>query len=151
VTDDDGVRGGSATLRTVEDELTVLLRRFRTVSWDMAREVHPNLEASAYGLLLWLRRSGPIRLTDLSALLGVSKGTLSRQLRGLETLGLVRREPDPADGRAALLQLTAEGQRRFDEARAGRLGQLRRTLEGWPAGDLAEFARLLHRFNESND
>ncbi|GAB3801275.1 MarR family winged helix-turn-helix transcriptional regulator [Micromonospora zhanjiangensis] len=149
MTDDEAARGGSDILRTVEDELTVLLRRFRTVSWEMAREVHPNLEASAYGLLLWLRRSGPIRLTDLSTLLGISKGTLSRQLRGLETLGLVQRDPDPADGRAALLALTAEGQRRFDEARTARLGQLRRTLESWPSGELADFARLLHRFNES--
>ena len=52
----------------------MLLRRSRSVSWEIAREVHPNLEPNAYGLLLWLRRSGPIRLTDLAALLGRQQG-----------------------------------------------------------------------------
>jgi DNA-binding MarR family transcriptional regulator len=151
VTDDGAARSSSDTLRAVEDELSLLLRRARSVSWDIAREVHPNLEASAYGLLLWLRRSGPTRLTDLASLLGIGKGTLSRQLRALESLGLVQRESDPADRRASLLELTPDGQRRFDEARTARVGPLRRTLEGWPPTDLAEFARLLHRYNQSAD
>ncbi|MGN9803791.1 MarR family winged helix-turn-helix transcriptional regulator [Micromonospora sp. L32] len=137
------------TLRAVEDELTALLRRGRALSWEIAREVHPNLEPNAYGLLLWLRRSGSIRLTDLAVRLGIGKGTLSRQIHGLEGLGLVRRDPDPDDRRAALISLTEEGIRRFDAARAARLGQIRRTMESWPRRDVAEFARLLHRFNET--
>ncbi|MFI7605534.1 MarR family winged helix-turn-helix transcriptional regulator [Micromonospora sp. NPDC049366] len=137
------------TLRAVEHELTALLRRGRAVSWDVAREVHPNLEPNAYGLLLWLRRCDSIRLTDLSTRLGIGKGTLSRQIRGLETLGLVRRIPDPTDGRAAQLSLTEEGQRRFDAARAARMGHIRGTLESWPVEDVAEFARLLGRFNDA--
>jgi DNA-binding MarR family transcriptional regulator len=137
------------TLRAVEDELTALLRRGRALSWEIAREVHPNLEPNAYGLLLWLRRSGSIRLTDLAVRLGIGKGTLSRQIHGLEGLGLVRRDPDPDDRRAALISLTEEGTRRFDTARAARLGQIRRTMESWPRRDVAEFARLLHRFNET--
>ncbi|MEH0935012.1 MarR family winged helix-turn-helix transcriptional regulator [Micromonospora psammae] len=137
------------SLHAVEHELTALLRRGRGLSWEIAREVHPHLEPDAYGLLLWLRRSGSIRLTDLAARLGVGKGTLSRQIHGLELLGLVHRDPDPTDRRASQLSLTEEGTRRFDAARAARLGQIRRTLESWPRRDVAEFARLLHRFNDS--
>lgn len=136
-------------LRTVEHELTALLRRGRTVSWGIVREVHPHLEPNTYGLLLWLRRSSAVRLTDLAARLGVGKGTLSRQIRGLEALGLVSREPDPVDRRAARLTLTEEGQRRFDAARGSRVDELQRALAGWSPEDVAEFARLLHRFNES--
>ena len=109
------------TLRVVEHELAALLRRGRALSLEIAREVHPNLEPNAYGLLLWLRRSGSTRLTDLAVLLGIGKGTLSRQIHGLETLGLVRRDPDPADRRAAQLRLTEEGSRRFDAARSARM------------------------------
>ncbi|MCM0676855.1 MarR family transcriptional regulator [Micromonospora phytophila] len=137
------------TVRAVEHELTALLRRGRGVSWEIAREVHPNLEPNAYGLLLWLRRSGSIRLTDLAARLGIGKGTLSRQIHGLETIGLVRRDPDPTDRRASQLSLTDEGQRRFDTAREARLERFRRTLDSWPAPDVENFARLLHRFNET--
>ncbi|WP_341719531.1 MarR family transcriptional regulator [Micromonospora sp. FIMYZ51] len=137
------------SLRAVEHELAALLRRGRAISWEIASEVHPNLEPNAYGLLLWLRRSGSIRLTDLAARLGVGKGTLSRQIHSLETLGLVRRDPDPSDRRAAQLSLTEEGQRRFDAARASRLGQIRRTLESWPAQDIEDLARLMRRFNDA--
>ncbi|MET8266505.1 MarR family winged helix-turn-helix transcriptional regulator [Micromonospora arida] len=136
-------------IRAVEHELTALLRRGRAVSWEIAREVHPNLEPNTYGLLLWLRRSGSIRLTELAARLGVGKGTLSRQINALEVLGLVYRDPDPSDRRAAQITFTEEGQRRFDAARSARVGELLRTLNDWPAQDVEDFARLLGRFNDS--
>ncbi|MFY1700909.1 MULTISPECIES: MarR family winged helix-turn-helix transcriptional regulator [Micromonospora] len=136
-------------LRAVEHELTALLRRGRAISWEIAREVHPNLEPNAYGLLLWLRRCGSIRLTELAERLGIGKGTLSRQIQGLEALGLVRRDPDPTDRRAAQLSLTEQGQHRFDAARDSRLGQIWRTVHGWPEQDVADFARLLSRFNDA--
>ncbi len=139
------------SLREVEHELTALLRRGRAISWEIAREVHPDLEPNTYGLLLWLRRSGAIRLTDLATRLGIGKGTLSRQINSLESLGLVRRDPDPSDRRAAQLSLTEEGQRRFDAARASRLGQIRRALESWPRQDVEDFARLMRRFNDAWD
>ncbi|MET7706845.1 MarR family transcriptional regulator [Micromonospora sp. NPDC005189] len=136
-------------IRAVEHELTALLRRGRAVSWEIGREVHPNLEPNTYGLLLWLRRSGSIRLTELAARLGVGKGTLSRQINGLEALGLVRRDPDPSDRRAAQIRFTEEGQRRFDAARSARVGEFLRTLNDWPTRDVEEFARLLGRFNDT--
>ncbi|WP_320065233.1 MarR family winged helix-turn-helix transcriptional regulator [Micromonospora sp. RTGN7] len=139
------------TLRAVEHELTALLRRGRSVSWDIAKEVHPDLEPNAYGLLLWLRRCDSIRLTDLAARLGVGKATLSRQINALEALGLVRRESDPDDRRASPLSLTAEGQRRFDAARASRLAEFRRILERWERPDVENFAQLLRQFNDALD
>ncbi|MFI0791232.1 MarR family winged helix-turn-helix transcriptional regulator [Micromonospora rubida] len=139
------------TLRAVEHELTALLRRGRTLSWEVAKEVHPDLDPNAYGLLLWLRRCDSIRLTDLAARLGVGKGTLSRQINSLEALGLVRRESDPDDRRASPLSLTAEGQRRFDAARSSRLAEFRRILERWEKQDVEDFAQLLRRFNDALD
>ncbi|MGW1057566.1 MarR family winged helix-turn-helix transcriptional regulator [Micromonospora sp. NBC_01412] len=139
------------TLRAVEHELTALLRRGRTLSWEVAKEVHPDLDPNAYGLLLWLRRCDSIRLTDLAARLGVGKGTLSRQINSLEALGLVRRESDPDDRRASPLSLTAEGQRRFDAARSSRLAEFRRILERWERQDVEDFAQLLRRFNDALD
>jgi DNA-binding MarR family transcriptional regulator len=79
--------------------------------------------------------------------LGVGKGTTSRQIAGLERLGLVRRRPDPVDGRAALLEMTDEGRERFDRTRAARLDRLRRMLGSWPTDELTMLARLLHRLN----
>lgn len=131
----------------LERELTVFFRRARASSGELARELHPDLEPAAYGLLVRLQESEPERATDLAAYFGVGKATMSRQLRALETLGLVTRGPDPADGRAALVRMTEEGRRRFSRVRAVRRERYLRQLAGWDRGEVAELARLLKRLN----
>ncbi|GAB2726020.1 MarR family winged helix-turn-helix transcriptional regulator [Streptomyces bullii] len=131
----------------LERELTVLLRRARANQGEMAREVHPDLESSAYGLLVRLDEGGPQRATELAAYIGVGKATMSRQLRALEQLGLVAREPDPADGRAWLIALTQEGQDRVRRVREARRARYARRLADWDPGEVTELARLLHELN----
>lgn len=58
-----------------------------------------------------LRLAQPCRPTELARILGMRPTTLSNHLRRLGDRGLVRRRPDPHDGRAALIQLTAKGRR----------------------------------------
>lgn len=135
----------------LERELTVFLRRARASSGEMAREVHPDLESSAYGLLTRLEECGRQRATELAAYIGVGKATMSRQLRALEDLGLVAREPDPADGRAWLVHLTDEGRESFRKVREARRARYVRQLEGWDPGEVAELARLLHQLNTRMD
>ncbi|WP_433572385.1 MarR family winged helix-turn-helix transcriptional regulator [Streptomyces sp. CA-251247] len=131
----------------LERELAVFLRRARASSGEMAREVHPELEPAAYGLLVRLDETGPQRATDLAVYFGVGKATMSRQLHALEELGLVTREPDPADGRASLVRLTEEGLARFRRVRDARRDRYVRKLAGWDRGEIAELARLLHQLN----
>jgi len=52
-----------------------------------------------------------IRAGNTARILGMRPTTLSNHLRRLGDRGLVRRRPDPHDGRAALIQLTAKGRR----------------------------------------
>ncbi|MEU2154020.1 MarR family transcriptional regulator [Streptomyces sp. NPDC019396] len=131
----------------LERELAVFLRRARANSGEMAREVHPELEPAAYGLLVRLEEAGRQRATDLAVYFGVGKATMSRQLRALEQLGIVAREPDPADGRASLVRLTDEGLARFRSVRNARRQTYVRKLAGWDRGEVAELARLLHQLN----
>ncbi|WP_415951814.1 MarR family winged helix-turn-helix transcriptional regulator [Streptomyces sp. KLOTTS4A1] len=135
----------------LERELTVFLRRARASSGEMARAVHPDLEPAAYGLLVRLEEGGPQRATELAAYFGVGKATMSRQLRALEVLGLVAREPDPADGRAALLRLTDDGRQRFLTVRGARRERYVRQLAGWDRAEVAELARLLRQLNAAGD
>lgn len=72
---------------------------------------------------------------------------MSRQLRALEDLGLVAREPDPADGRAFLVHLTDEGLARFRSVRDARRDRYVRKLADWDRTEVAELARLLHQLN----
>lgn len=135
----------------LERELAVFLRRARAASGELAREVHPDLESAAYGLLMRLEDAGPQRATDLAGYIGVGKATMSRQLRALEGLGLVTRAPDPADGRAFLVQLTDEGRTRFRAVRVARRARYARRLAGWERSEVAELARLLHRLNSEQE
>ncbi|MFC4032473.1 MarR family winged helix-turn-helix transcriptional regulator [Streptomyces polygonati] len=131
----------------LERELSVLFRRARAASGELARAVHPELEPAAYGLLVRLAEAEPERATDLAGYFGVGKATMSRQLRALEELGLVAREPDPADGRAFLMRLTAEGRGRFTDVRTARRERYLRQLAAWDNAEIAELSRLLHRLN----
>ncbi|MFI1440989.1 MarR family winged helix-turn-helix transcriptional regulator [Streptomyces fructofermentans] len=142
-----GGGGVSEEFLALERELTVLLRRARASSGEMVREVHPDLESSAYGLLVRLEERGRQRATELAAYIGVGKATMSRQLRALEELGLVAREPDPADGRAWLVHLTEEGRERFGRVRDARRARYVRELGSWEHDDVATLARLLYRLN----
>src|SRR5215203_1806409 len=91
---------------TVAHQLAVLLRKVRGVSRTAARMVHPDLDPTAYGLLIRLEETGGARLTDLSAYFGVGKPSLSRQVSYLERLGLITREQAPDDRRSARLVLS---------------------------------------------
>ncbi|MEU3446235.1 MarR family transcriptional regulator [Streptomyces thermolilacinus] len=135
----------------LERELAVFLRRARASSGEMAREVHPELEPAAYGLLVRLDEAGGQRATELAGYFGVGKGTMSRQLRALEELGLIARRPDPADGRASLVRLTDEGRERFRRVRDARRARYVRKLAGWDRAEVAELARLLHQLNTGSD
>ncbi|MEV6423336.1 MarR family transcriptional regulator [Streptomyces sp. NPDC051662] len=145
-----GLAGGSGVdheFLALERELAVFLRRARASSGEMAREVHPELEPAAYGLLVRLDENSCQRATELAAYFGVGKATISRQLRALEELGLVTREPDPADGRASLVRITDEGRARFRRVRDARRERYVQKLADWDRAEIAELARLLHHLN----
>ncbi|WP_053661314.1 MarR family transcriptional regulator [Streptomyces sp. MMG1121] len=139
--------GADREFLALERELTLLLRRARANQGEMAREVHPDLESSAYGLLIRLDELGGQRATELAAYIGVGKATMSRQLRALEELGLIAREPDPADGRAWLVTLTDEGRGRVGKVREARRARYVSQLAHWDRHEVSELARLLHQLN----
>ena len=133
----------------VEHELAVLLRRVRALSRTMAEDVHPDLDPTAYGLLIRLEEVGQARLTDLAAYFGVGKPTLSRQVGLLGRLGLVRGREDPQDGRVTRLELTEEALRRIQAVRRTRRGHLRAELERWPVEDVSRLGELLGRLDSA--
>lgn len=131
----------------LEYELALLWRRARAKSHELARQVHPDIESESYGLMVRLL-DGAARASDLAASFGVGKSTISRQITLLEDLGMVERTPDPADGRASLVDLTSEGRTLVTAARAARQKAFRQALSNWSQADIAQLARLLHRLNQ---
>jgi DNA-binding MarR family transcriptional regulator len=133
----------------IESELGLLLRRARAAAERMARVVHPDLEPSAYPLLVHIERDPDVRASELAEHIGVGRGTMSRQLGRLEQLRLIERRPDPEDSRGQLIRVTDEGARRVDAAREARRAYLGRALGEWAEDERGLLADQLHRLNEA--
>lgn len=141
----------SEDVAALERELAVFLRRARAFSDELARTVHPDLEAAAYGLLMHVVDSSEadegVRAADLAEFFGIDKSTVSRQVRLLEQLGLLARTADPEDARVLRLVPTEEGLRRLGAAREARRTRVLGRVADWTDEEVAELARLMARFN----
>ena len=136
-----------AALTAVEHQLSMLWRRARSISHHLSRQVHPDMEPAAYGLLSVIRRQGAIRLTDLASSIGVGKPSVSRQIAFLERLGLVAKEADPLDGRAQMIRLTPMGEEKMHEVQDARREVFRERLGEWPPEELQTLARYIAKLN----
>lgn len=136
-------------MHELEEQLSLLWRRSRSNALKVARQVHPDMEPSAYGILAILQRTGDMRLTDLAAEIGVGKPSISRQIAGLESLGLVCKHAHPDDGRAQAISLTDVGRKQLAVAQDARRARFHEVLGDWPAADVELLGRLLGRLNDS--
>lgn len=142
-----GSAGRAESLRALEREVGVLVRRVRRVIGERARAVHPDLQAGSYLILSTVSTSGPLRASTLAETLDIDKGAISRQVKHLLDLGLLQCSKDPADGRAMLLSLTDDAVARMDDVVAHRQKLLDERLGDWSPQELEELVRQLGRYN----
>ena len=139
------------TMRALEHEMGVLVRRLRRKIAERARLVHPELSPVAYSMLIALHDSGPRRASDLVDLFSIDKGAVSRQVQSLLELGLIERSPDPEDRRAAILAITADGRNRMESIAEARRTEIRERLGDWTNEDLLGLVSSMARYNEALD
>ncbi|MEU6251034.1 MarR family transcriptional regulator [Glycomyces sp. NPDC047010] len=78
--------------------------------------------------------------------MGWSRSRLSRHASRMEARGLLRRDPDPADGRGCLLVLTDQGMAVLADAAPAHLASVRRHfIDRLDASDLAALERIAGR------
>jgi DNA-binding MarR family transcriptional regulator len=131
-----------ATADELLDVIRTVVRAGRTARLGLESEDMPAWKAAVLGMLA---REGEQRLGQVATYLEVDPSVASRQVATLEQLGLVTRRPDPADGRAQLLAVTAAGFAAFDGYRALRARWIAEALDSW---DDAEVAHLAARLQE---
>ena len=90
-----------------------------------------------------LRRGGSQRLGELADRLRIVPRSATEVVDALAERGLVERRPDPADRRATLVALTAEGERVATAIRAARTSGASSLFARLSDADRAELARLL--------
>jgi DNA-binding MarR family transcriptional regulator len=101
--------------------LSTLLSR---VSAAFTADFERRLSAAGFGDLtfslgtnvLRFLRPGPVRMSLLAEMSGVTKQAISQQVAYLQAHGYVTVEPDAADSRAKLVRLSATGQRANETA-----------------------------------
>lgn len=79
---------------------------WRASQWQVARDFGLNPTQSEVLMRVAVR---PERAADLAAALGITQASLSDSVTALDRKGLVRRRPDPDDGRARLIEVTGAG------------------------------------------
>jgi DNA-binding MarR family transcriptional regulator len=128
------------------------LVRTHTRLWDLAeaqmRRDH-GLTMARYDVLAQLDMAGGrLGLSELAACLLLSPSGLSKLLDRMEASGLVRRDPDPRDARAAFAAITPHGRSLVRKARQGHHAFLQQTF-GDTLGDhdLADLTRIMNRLS----
>ena len=82
---------------------------------------------------------------DLAQFARIEQPSMAQMLARMERDGLIRREPDPADGRSSRILLTDAARARFPEACATLLQGNRDALSGFTDAEAAQLAALLVR------
>jgi DNA-binding MarR family transcriptional regulator len=112
-------------------------RRLRQEAAGAAGRLTPTSAAA----LASVERHGPLTPSELAEIERVKRPTATRTLRVLGEAGLVERTPDPADGRSALVSVTAAGRERLRSLRGRKNAYLARRMRDLPAADLETLER----------
>ena len=102
----------------------LLIQRLR-----QTQAVEGDLTSPETSALARLDRTGATTAADLARMERISPQSMGATIAALEERGLVARAPDPADGRRAILSLTAEGRALLQRRRSARSELLSTALE----------------------
>lgn len=136
------------------DAATLSARRESTADAEqlafVVGRLNRRLQAATGGLshgllsaLAVVTKHGPVRLSDLAQLEGVSAPSMTRTIAELESRGYVLRQPDPLDGRAVLVEAAEAGTSAVVAARATRARVIDELLARLDANDRATVAAAL--------
>jgi DNA-binding MarR family transcriptional regulator len=97
------------------------------------------------GQLLCVLMARPCGMSELGAMLGLAKSSLTGLVDRTERNGMVRRESDPQDARAVRVALTAQGSRLAAEFYAETCRRIEKLPAGLSAAERDALASLLGR------
>lgn len=135
----------------LERAVPMLVRWFTRsdVKRSMLADTDPNLSWTDAWMLGRITDAGPFRLSELADWQEVDRSTMTTQVRRLEDLGLVSRDPDPRDGRAALVSATPTGAARHRRTKQTARSLYEKLLADWSEDDLRAAAQVARRLTDT--
>src|SRR4051812_46621734 len=107
------------------------------------------LEPGWHDVLATLRRSGQLRVTDLTSSMMIGSSGTTKRLDRLEKAGLIARSPDPNDRRGTLIELTPKGLELIDGVTAAHLENERDLIGALSAAEQETLVALLRKLRVS--
>ncbi|HEY9339670.1 MarR family transcriptional regulator [Kribbella sp. NPDC050459] len=130
-----GLRFPTEVITMAQEALQLLVSMHRIVRHLRRSRTTTLLHPTQFLALMLIADEQPIRIGEIAARVPCSQPTATTTVAALEESGLVRREPDPVDGRATAVVLTEAGAQTV-------------AASGRQAAD--ELAKLLDRLDESD-
>ncbi|WP_072803009.1 MarR family winged helix-turn-helix transcriptional regulator [Rhodococcoides yunnanense] len=124
----------------------VRMQRIRERNLAQLSAESGGVDGAAFVCLFRLLRDGPMRSSELAAMVNSDPSTVSRQVAQLVERGHVERLRDLSDGRAYVLAVTELGREVAQRILDQRNASLARVLEDWSHEDRAQLVELLDRF-----
>ena len=134
MTDDHGRRAPSPDPRPTATPDPAAVARLRLVLARLYRQMAQassedrELTFSQLSALARTGEYGPLRIGELAAHEQVAAPSLTRTVHPLAAAGLIRKEPDPSDGRSWLVSITPAGRELLGKVRRERSELLSRRL-----------------------
>ena len=143
----------SRRLPTLDPEAVHAFATAHAVGVEVAAALHTSLaklgisEGRLRILAILLDRPGAATHSELAEESGVTKGTITGLVDGLEREGYVQRQPDAQDRRVSRIALTAAGEAYLDKILPDHLAQLSRVMSGLTAAEQRLLVTLLRKLH----
>ena len=124
-----GASGDHQNTAETAVRLAVAVKRLQARIREEAGVTSTGLSVAQVSIFSRLVHEGPVTAASLAAAEHVSQQAIAQSLAGLKTGGLVSVQPDPADGRKSLLEVTAAGRALYETILASRDDWLIRAIE----------------------
>nr|WP_249068557.1 MarR family transcriptional regulator [Modestobacter muralis] len=131
--------------------LARLVRTAKQLGHRVATDLYGDLPSYGWALLVPLEQDGPQRCSALASAARIDVSVASRQVAALERAGYLERRPDPVDGRASLISLSAAGAAALAHTRDVRSHWTLAALDDWTEEEARVFTEQLGRLADGLD
>lgn len=134
-----------AAMDTPGGKLARQLYGLAAVRRELGKVANRELPGHGFGALVSIRKRDQARVSDIAGDLQIDLSVASRQIASLVSAGLVARQPDPADRRAHVLELTDDGIAALRASFLDLVALIDASLADWAQEDVETLAASLER------
>ncbi len=135
----------------VAHEFIELMFRFRKLNIFEFPKMDIDLTLSQLRIIRFIHKSSKCRTQDIADGIEISAPTASVAVNKLVGMGWLEKNPDPDDGRATLISLSAKASDTFNKIREKHISGIRRFLADLSGEEQKYLLELLSRIVNSNE